>query len=89
MSTLMTVLWVVLEEQILSLKTLIRDRWQQDGSHIFGSSILKVELRTIWTDITYMRLIIRVDRLVIKDDSFTIISWIQSCTKKATIHPLL
>lgn len=39
--------------------------------------------------IVYVRLTFRAYRLVIKDDSSIMISWIQSYAKGATTHPLL
>lgn len=59
-----------------------------NGSHLFGLSIMGAKLLTAWAGIVYTRLNLRADQLVIENDSSTIIGWIRSYTKGATIHPL-
>lgn len=43
------------------------------GSCLFGPSVLKAELRTVWTSIIYARLILRADPLIIQDNSYAMI----------------
>lgn len=59
------------------------------GSHLFGPSILGAKLQATWIGITYVRLILQVDQLVIKSDSATVVVWIRSYARIVVIHLLL
>lgn len=46
------------------------------SSRLFELSIPEAKLRVVWASIAYARLTLRANRLVIKNDSSTIIGWI-------------
>lgn len=54
------------------------------------ASMSRMKLRVAWEGITYVRITLWVDRLIMEGDSLAVVAWLQGCLDRgAATHPLV